>query len=203
MGAAPEAMPQGFERMQQDSYSQVGTLVAVQHVVNALRELPGRKSVVLFSDGLSLFVPPSSAHQDRLPELANDVIDALKALTDRANRSGTVLYTMDVRGLQSLNLDASYNLPVAKLFDAERGRTDGERVVGQQTENLDQEFNSTQQGLETVALLTGGLAYQNGNDLNYGLDRVLEDQKGYYLLGFHPDDGVFKLYPAARRASTG
>ncbi len=193
IGGAPEAMPQGFERMQQDSYSQVGTLVAVQHVVNALRELPGRKSVVLFSDGLSLFVPPSSGHQDRLPELANDVIDALKALTDRANRSGTVLYTMDVRGLQPLTLDASYNLPVAELSMQNAGGQMVSELLSQQTESLDQEFNSTQQGLETVALLTGGLAYQNGNDLNYGLDRVLEDQKGYYLLGFHPEDGVFKL----------
>jgi hypothetical protein len=40
--------------------------------------------------------------------------------------------------------------------------------------------------------MTGGLAYQNGNDLNSGLARVLEDQRGYYLLAYSPDTQMFK-----------
>src|SRR5271165_745116 len=35
----------------------VGTLGAVNYIVGALREMPGRKSIVLFSDGLQLFTP--------------------------------------------------------------------------------------------------------------------------------------------------
>jgi hypothetical protein len=47
-------------------------------------------------------------------------------------------------------------------------------------------------------LETGGLAYQNGNDFNFGLDRVLQDQSGYYLIGFKPPDGTFEEKRGAR-----
>jgi hypothetical protein len=57
--------------------------------------------------------------------------------------------------------------------------------------NRDWLLNASQQGLAYLADQTGGLAYDNGNSLNYGLDRMLEDQKGYYLLGFHPPQGLF------------
>jgi hypothetical protein len=50
--------------------------------------------------------------------------------------------------------------------------------------------NILQSNLAYLADRTGGLAYDNGNDLNWGLDRVLDDQAGYYLLGYHPPDST-------------
>jgi VWFA-related protein len=178
----------------------VGTLMELQRVVDALRDLPGRKSVVVFSDGLYLWLPPTQgaaapAHGTPGEDFSGslDAADALKALTDRANRSGTVIYTINTTGLSSLTPDASFNIEAIMsggpphsdspsagdvLLNAGRAMTDA--------------HNISQAGLATVAELTGGFTYTNGNDLNYGLERVLEDQKGYYLIGFHPDPQVFE-----------
>ncbi len=177
--------------------SSVGTLVSVLHVVDALRDMPGRKSVVLFSDGIAMWIPPQPDHPGRFGVSGDDnsgALDAtgpLKALTDRANRSGTVIYAMDVRGLQSLTMDASYNLNDILAHQLPHQETaDATQVIASAARDMAQDHAISQAGLRAVAELTGGFI-STGNDLNYGLDRVLEDQNGYYLLGFHPNDSVF------------
>ena len=49
----------------------------------------------------------------------------------------------------------------------------------------------TQQGLDFLAQQTGGIAIRNSNDLGSGIRRVMEDQKGYYLIGYRPDYATF------------
>jgi hypothetical protein len=49
-----------------------------------------------------------------------------------------------------------------------------------------------QQGLARLASETGGLAFENSNDLRGVLDRVLDDQAGYYLLGYRPSAQTFE-----------
>jgi hypothetical protein len=49
----------------------------------------------------------------------------------------------------------------------------------------------TQQGLDFLAQQTGGIAIRNTNDLGGGIRRVMEDQKGYYLIGYRPDYATF------------
>src|SRR5213075_829089 len=64
--------------------------------------------------------------------------------------------------------------------------------------NLNQQMNNrrnqafeTQQGLDFLAQQTGCIAIKNTNDLSNGIRRVLEDQKGYYLIGYRPDEFTF------------
>jgi VWFA-related protein len=160
--------------------STIGTLGAVSHTIDALREMPGRKSIVLFSDGMIMFSPtaagPFSGGYD-------NVLEAVRQLIDRANRAGTVIYTVQATGLQTAQLDAGDRVPDSNFLHrfTEVGR------IG----NRDWLLNAGQQGLAYLADQTGGLAYDNGNSLNFGLERMLEDQKGYYLLGFHPPQGLF------------
>jgi VWFA-related protein len=159
----------------------LGTLGAINYIVGALREMPGRKSIVLFSDGLDL----SRAGQ-------SEILEALRKLLDHANRAGTVIYTMHTAGLQPLAPGAQDNVDMTGM--------NGQRV--QDTLNAstqvgvrggrDEAFNIGQQGIAYLALETGGIPYENGNDLDYGLERVLEDQQGYYLIGFKPPSGVFE-----------
>jgi hypothetical protein len=49
-----------------------------------------------------------------------------------------------------------------------------------------------QESLAEVAYATGGQAFSNGNDFNWFLDRMLEDQAGYYLLGYHPSEETLR-----------
>jgi VWFA-related protein len=67
-----------------------GTLGAVSYVVGGLSELPGRKSVILFSDGFRL----KDADGSYLRVLA-----ALRTVVDASTRAGVVVYGIDMRGL--------------------------------------------------------------------------------------------------------
>jgi VWFA-related protein len=172
----------------------VGTLGAVNFVVHGLERLPGRKSIILLSDGFKLF---TSLRQDSKPRGDDNrigikerdtpstspntlILGALKKLTDSANRASVVIYTMDTRGLQSFALTAEDNVADASPDQIE-----------QQLLDRKQNYLDTQAGLAYLARLTGGFPIQNENDLNKGLQRVLDDQSGYYLIGYRPDDSTF------------
>jgi len=163
----------------------VGTLGALNATVSALRTMPGRKSVVLFSDGLSLSVSPG----DYAAGLEADalLVKAMHQLVDNANRAGAVIYTMDARGLQPLFPDAKDNLVPPRPLAV--NAPPGTMVAAIMSARL-AAVNADQAGLEFLSKQTGGLFYQ-GNDMNEGLARFLEDQKGYYLLGYKPGDRDF------------
>lgn len=179
----------------------VGTLGAVSSVVAALRDMPGRKSIVLFSDGISLQsagdLPQMHTSAGTTPVTASnaEILESLRKLIDRANRAGTVIYTIQASGLQTLQADAADNpqLGATPAFGAQEqmAALNGITQVGS-LGGRDVLFNIGQQGLAYLAYQTGGVPYQNGNDINWGLERVLEDQRGYYLLGYKPPESTFR-----------
>ena len=54
-----------------------------------------------------------------------------------------------------------------------------------------QKLFDTQGGLIFLAQQTGGFSIRNTNDLSGGVRRVIEDQKGYYLIGYRPQGATF------------
>ena len=56
-------------------------------------------------------------------------------------------------------------------------------------------------GLQSIAQETGGFLLRNQNDLSKGIERVLEDQRGYYLIGYAPDAATFKAERNGRRST--
>ena len=151
----------------------VGTLGAINYVVKGLRELPGRKSVLLVSDGFKMFDPGNSASKIRTQA-------ALSTLIDLANRASVVIYTLDARGLQTLMLTAADN--VSGMSPDQLQQTLSDRSL---------ELWETQSGLSYLAQQTGGIAIRNSNDLSGGIRRVMEDQKSFYLIGYRPDESTF------------
>ncbi|HYY99639.1 MAG TPA: VWA domain-containing protein, partial [Pyrinomonadaceae bacterium] len=134
-----------------------GSVGALGYVVRGLGRFPGRKSVVLISDNF----PTASA---------------IKSIADEANRTSVVIYTMDPRGFTKFGLtadDSQYNLAANQIESRTRERY--------------QRFKASQGGLSSIAEETGGIFIYDTNDLNDGLSRVLEDQRGYYLIGYRPD----------------
>ncbi|HZH35581.1 MAG TPA: VWA domain-containing protein, partial [Pyrinomonadaceae bacterium] len=168
-------------QLRQDVFA-VGTLGALRYIVGGLGELPGRKSVILFSDGFSLYVRGQNGSAD-----ANQrILEALRQLTDLANRAAVVVNTIDARGLQTLGLNAEDNTGGFSLEQLEQKLSD------RKTELFD-----TQEGLIYLAAQTGGRSFINNNDIKGSVEKVLEDQKGYYLLGYDPGDETFD--PKTRR----
>ena len=173
-----------LERFRKEIFS-VGTVGALRFVVQGMRALPGRKAVILMSDGLSIF---NSLREDgggstlSAPKDpgANRVMDALRQLTDFANRASVVIYTMDARGLQTLALTASENADDQSADQVVSGLA-----------NRSTEFINSQEGLNYLSRQTGGFLIHDTNDLSRGIEKVLDDQKGYYLIGYRPDDSTF------------
>jgi len=150
-----------------------GTLGALNYVVRGLRDLPGRKSIVLFSEGFRIF--------NRNDPLANSrILYALRNLTDLANRAAVVIYAIDPRGLQTLGLTAA---------DSTANST--AQQVEQQLSDRRAAFMDSQDGLSYLSDRTGGMTFKNNNDIFGGLKKVIEDQEGYYLIGYRPDDSTF------------
>ncbi len=187
---APDAEPEPGERTQEgierefndfrESIFATGTLGAVNYVVRGMRELPGRKSIMLLSDGFMLFTVDGLGFRD-----SGRVMESLRRLVDLANRASVVIYTMDARGLQITGLTAADNTSGRPPAEIEREMT-GRR---------DRLFD-TQGGLQYLARQTGGISIVNNNDLSGGIRKILDDQS-FYLIAYEPDDATFD--PRTRR----
>jgi VWFA-related protein len=171
---------ENLDQFREDLFA-VGTLGTLNYIVKGLREMPGRKSVVLISDGFKIFSRSEPTGSDR-------ILMALRQLTDLANRASVVIYTMDASGLQTLALTAA---------DSTNGMS--AEAVEQSLSNRRSDFFESQSGLDYLALQTGGIAIRNNNDLNAGIKRVIDDQRGYYLIGYRPDEGTFDRVSGRRK----
>lgn len=153
--------------------------------------------MILFSDGMRLMI--TERGPIKMVGTNQRVLDSLRRLTELCNRSSVVIYTIDPRGVASLGFTAADQLsssPSGQGSDrlSEPAETvdqlDREPVVGQVSAALSkrsQDFSNTQEGLNFMAHETGGLFVHNTNDISAALNQVLEDQSGYYLIGYTPD----------------
>jgi VWFA-related protein len=149
----------------------VGTMGAIRYIADGLKELPGRKSVIVFSENMRLF---NSEGMDAW------VMDSMRQLTDLCNRASVVLYTIDPRGLPTLSLTAADH--------PDAGRPDR---LAQQQMNRHQQYWESQDGMSFLAAETGGMFIHDTNDITKGLQEIMSDQTGYYLIGYTPDSATF------------
>jgi VWFA-related protein len=179
-----------FQRLTYES------LESLKATIDALRALPGRKAVIFLSEGFGTLVGidyrDGRLHDSswaRLNALYEDtaVRAALNSLTGLANRASVVIYAIDPSGLTTDMRNADVSAGLAASSSA--GVTTTVRTAGQRSLVT---RVSRQGSLREIAGQTGGLALVNGNDLDAGLDRILQDQSGYYLLAYEPDPGTFK-----------
>jgi VWFA-related protein len=169
-GYEPSEAERYFDSMSTERFS-VGTLNALEAVVGALRELPGRKSLVMLSDGIPLAQPEDDTGR---------VLDGINRVIESANRASVIIYAVDSRGLQTYN-----------LFDASVGSVPMGPALGALISSRSRAEMDSQRGMRVLAEETGGVAYLNSNDIGGGVRRALEDQKGYYLVGYRPEEGTF------------
>ena len=160
-----------------DDVFSVGTLGEVGYVVNGLRDLPGRKSILLISDGFRIHSSSDTTREYEATERAQRLIDA-------ASRASVVIYTLNPTGLQTLGL-------TARDYSSGYNPTRANNQIAQQLQNRRDTAFDMQEGLDYLAEETGGIAIRNTNDLSGGIQRVMEDQKGYYLIGYRPDESTF------------
>jgi VWFA-related protein len=188
MGSAPAAallaqmqskMIQDFDLMERDQqgYSTTNGLLAI---IGTLRRLPGRKSIVFFSEGLK--IPPA------VQRLFQGVIDA-------ANRANVSIYTMDAAGLRAESEQAKIRDQVNQAAGGGKGilgSSGGNTPLTKALENNEDVLRQDpHNALGELAQDTGGLLFENTNNLRQGFDRVESDLHNYYLVGYTPTNEAY------------
>ena len=209
---------QFIEEMEESRAAQysVGTIGTIGAIVRGLGDMPGRKSVVLISEAFEMFTT-----QGRNVQL----VQALRQLTDDANANSVAIYTVDASGLQSYTFEASdkvagysylidpallgavvTNGPPRTLLRADTLSAQAERDSGAAFQRLralssmrEQQANETYTVLSYLAQRTGGLFERNRNDLGAGIGRIMQDQQGYYLIGYRLDESQITADGTRRR----
>jgi len=175
----------------------LGSLRVLKFVVQGMRDLPGRKSLVLFSDHLPIEQQePSAALQQQ--DQNNSSLDTgdtdldsdrtsyygqLHKVAELAIRASVVVYAVDTRGLPYTGLTAADRLSTGA---GPRGMNDQIQTI---LNNRSRAVFAGREGSDLIARETGGFLVRNSND--FGLEKIADDQKGYYLLGYRPTEETF------------
>lgn len=176
-----------YERLERDQegFATINSLLAV---ISPMQNLPGRKTIIFFSEGLKL--PP--AVQQKFPSVIN-----------AANRANVSIYSIDAAGLriQSGTAEAARELnSIAGAGMAQQARGSDRGSSGPYMRSLERNEDllrfDPRSGLGSLSDQTGGFLIHDTNDLVSGLRRIDDDMNGYYFLTYVPRnkdyDGRFR-----------
>jgi VWFA-related protein len=142
---------------------------AVRTLVGGLRKLPGRKTVILLTDGF----------------IAEDEWANLRQITDEANRASVRIYSLDTRGLNRGSASSDIIDMGSHAVANPGGELPG--ITG---------FDIASDGPNSLAVDTGGLAIRNENDFPKAMREFAIDTSSYYVLGYRTTntklDGKFR-----------
>jgi VWFA-related protein len=188
-------------------------------VIDSLRGLPGRKSMVLFSSGLPVFEFGTTG------TLYTSISTILQRVTDHAVRAGVVVNTVDPRGLKATpgvrgfkDTPTRSALGGADVTDSQSNSTGtGIPSVESSAEAGAARFGRggtpdfaemlsggiEHMGLRVLSDATGGVTVVNRNDIDDGVQKVVARSRGYYVLAYSPtqpfDNRFHKLEVKVKR----
>lgn len=139
------------------------TLLTLERLVRTIAPLEGRKLLFFMSDG---FISEGSW---------GNSLEEMRRVSDAAARSGTVIYSIEARGL------------VTTVPGADE-RT-GFSLTGLPLTMRAQAVSDGQGSLTSLALMSGGRALLNSNDLNIGIGEGVRETSEYYLVAWQPAGG--------------
>jgi len=165
-------------------------------IMAELSRLPGRKSVLLFSEGLIL---------------PNGVLMQYQSMISAANRANVAIHTIDARGLTtgSDQANAVRFLTQGTAASVETRAADpvgGPSVRAQMMgydNALDSIHGNNQFNLTDLAERTGGTAIYNTNDFRGPMRSLSEEFNTYYEISYRPRDIVYdgRFRPIAVKVS--
>ncbi|MGA3135331.1 MAG: VWA domain-containing protein [Terracidiphilus sp.] len=148
----------------ESEYNDINTdreLFALRAVARSLEKITEKKSLLYFSGGIS---------RDGIENQAS-----LRAAINSAVRANLAIYSVDVRGLQS----------ISSLGDASTGSLRGTGAYsGAALGNNMQANLDSQEVMSTLSMETGGKAFLDSNDFAPAFAKVQADTSAYYAIGF-------------------
>ncbi|HXJ95756.1 MAG TPA: VWA domain-containing protein [Terriglobia bacterium] len=182
----------------------VATAASLWRLVHGMADLPGRKAVVVLSDSLPLAAPDEKDSFQTVivgSGMGGRILASMRRVVDESVRAGVVIYAIDTRGLNSLTAQAS-DRPRPPDENTEPGAA-GKATAHLETPPLPNpdpngdwvwtvmqrrrdEYREGQWGAMFLASETGGFMVTEANFIDAGIERIMSEQSGYYLLGFTP-----------------
>lgn len=161
------------------------SLTALRQIVDSLAGLPGRKAILHVSDGIPMVAGADLYHmldlkfgeasRGNLLSMRYSARSRYRELTAAANAHRVTFYPLEAVGSRS---HASVGA------DVRANSAGGSRIEV----DITRDFNY-QEPLQKMALDTGGQASFNTNNIAGALDRVGDDLRSYYSLGYAPAHG--------------
>jgi VWFA-related protein len=145
------------------------TLRGLQAVVRTLTALPGRKNIVLFSEG---FAVPTETN----------AIDLFQHLTSGANQATITFHAVDAAGLRL----ASGSAETRRKLRGYTGGIDETGNIKDKENTSDLLAGDPTAYLERLASDTGGQYVSHTNDLDGAVRRLTVDMRDYYRLTYSP-----------------
>ena len=137
-------------------------LAAIESLCEVLENVPGKKSIVQFTSGIT-----QTGEENR---------SELIAATNAANRSNVSIYTVDSHGL----------LTATPGGDASVGASGGNAMfTGATVISQSQSRQDSRETLATLAGDTGGRSFFDVGDFGKVFQSVQNDTSGYYLVGYY------------------
>ncbi len=137
-------------------------LAAVEGLANVLAGIPGRKSLVEFTGGIT-----QTGEENRAE---------LRAVTDAANRADVSIYSIDARGMFATPPGGDVTANAATGTSMFSGA-----AVYHQTDQREDSRDT----LSTLSVDTGGKAFFDLGDLSDAFPKIQQDNSGYYLVGYN------------------
>lgn len=160
------------------------SMSAFRGVLEGLNDLPGRKSMVIVSDNLPIAEKRRNPGDSAFPEDSISYRAELQKLAEVAIRSSVVVYGIDTQGLPTTGLTAVDDIPFMPRNTAPNADP---LLVLLRARAL--ALRTNREGTDQLAKQTGGFVIHSSN--NFDLQKVMDDQRGYYLIGYRPSDETF------------
>jgi len=153
------------------------TLEILERALNGLASAKGRKSLILVSEG---FIDDTN-------------LQRFKRVYQASRRANAAVYFLNARGLEGM----------PSAFTAQFGPPLDNQDIGFA---LAESFEAVG-GSENIAANTGGFTVKNTNDLDAGIQRIADETRVFYLLGYVPTntarDGGFRQIEVGLRDGKG
>jgi VWFA-related protein len=167
-----------FDQLERDQqgYATTNGLLAV---VNGLKAMPGRKTIVFFSEGLAITA---------------NVQAKFRSVITSANRANVAIYTIDSGGLraESGTKEARDELIQASQRRLAQEENSGRGIPLREALSRGVERNedilrlNPESGLGQLAAETGGFMVRDTNDARGGFMRITEEMRFHYVLAYAP-----------------
>ena len=177
-----------FSEQLNRTYEGRSSLYSLISLIQGERQLPGRKTIVYFCEGLHL-----------TPAL----MDLFRSTVSEANRSNVSIYAVDARGLVTTEVSGAAHVVMGGAESATQGElwpSRGEAGSARIVTAGEMEFevrarSNVQDTLDELSRSTGGFLTANTNEFAAAMRRIGGDVLSYYAVTYRPPprayDGKF------------